>query len=136
MAEYLYKNKGTNLSKFIFSLRSKTTDIKTYQPYKYADNLCSACEISEDTIKHLILCEKLAENSENMSMININQIYESDEENILKIGKIIHRKYMKRKELEEKEDSDDGFSHPRAPVQRIFSSSMLSTVQCNIVQIG
>ena len=120
MEQYLYKNSGTSLTKFIFGFRSKTTDIKTYQPYKYTDNLCSACEISEDNLKHLICCDKLRENNENNSDINIDIIYGNDEENIISVGKIIYKKYMQRKKMTEKEESDD--KHPRASGERRDSS--------------
>ena len=44
-SEYLLDNRNTSLSKIIFSLRSKTYDIKEWQPWKYFNNLCVACEI-------------------------------------------------------------------------------------------
>ena len=62
---------------------------------------------------------------------NIDKIYGRGEEIIYKIGKIIYQKYLKRKELEESDDSDDGLSHPRAPEERINSSLIVSTVQYN-----
>ena len=34
-SEYLLDNRSTTLSRIIFSLRSKTLDIKTWQPWKY-----------------------------------------------------------------------------------------------------
>ena len=56
-SEYLLKNKSTTLSKIIFSLRSKTLDIKTWQPWKYYDNLCVFCELKEETIDHFLVCK-------------------------------------------------------------------------------
>ena len=46
-SEYLLNNRNTRLSKIIFSLRSRTFDIKTWQSWNYFDNLCVSCEIKE-----------------------------------------------------------------------------------------
>ena len=51
MIDYLIDNRNTTLSKIIFSLRSKTFDIKTWQPWKY---LCVLCEIKEETLDHFL----------------------------------------------------------------------------------
>ena len=56
-SEYLLDNRSTTLSRIIFSLRSKTLDIKTWQPWKYYDNLCVFCEIKEETISHFLSCK-------------------------------------------------------------------------------
>ena len=53
----MLKNKSTTLSKIIFSLRSKTLDIKAWQPWKYYDNLCVFCELKEETIDHFLVCK-------------------------------------------------------------------------------
>ena len=50
----------------IFSLRSKTLDIKTQQPWKYFDNLCVLCETKEESINHFLNCEAY----ENLSQEN------------------------------------------------------------------
>ena len=55
-SDYLLDNRNTTLSKVIFSLRSKTLDIKTWQPWKYFDNLCVLCELKEETISHFLNC--------------------------------------------------------------------------------
>ena len=55
-SEYLLDNRNTTLSKVIFSLRSQTLDIKTWQPWKYFDNLCVLCELKEETISHFLSC--------------------------------------------------------------------------------
>ena len=40
LSDYLVENRSINLSRMIFNLRSKTLEIKTWQPWKYFDNLC------------------------------------------------------------------------------------------------
>ena len=55
--DYLVENRSINLSRIIFSLRSKTLDIKTWQPWKYFDNLCVTCELKEESISHFLNCE-------------------------------------------------------------------------------
>ena len=49
---YLLDNRNTTLSKIIFSLRSRTFDIKNWQQWKYFDNLCVACEIKTETMNY------------------------------------------------------------------------------------
>ena len=43
MSKYLDENKRRSLSKLIFSVRSKTLDIKDWCPWKYVDVNCVAC---------------------------------------------------------------------------------------------
>ena len=54
--QYLSENKSTPLSKTIFSVRSKTLDIKQWQPWKYKNYLCVMCEKYSETIDHFISC--------------------------------------------------------------------------------
>ena len=51
--EYLLDNRSTSLSKIIFCIRTETFDIKKWQPLKYNDSLCVACEVKEETIEHM-----------------------------------------------------------------------------------
>ena len=54
----LFYNKQNSTSKLLFSIRSKTQDIKkTYNPWKYKNNLSVMCMKENETIKHLIRCE-------------------------------------------------------------------------------
>ena len=55
-SEYLLDNRNTSLTKIIFSLISKTVDIKYWQPWNYFDNLCVACEIKKETMNHFLTC--------------------------------------------------------------------------------
>ena len=54
--KYLHYNRNQSLSKIIFSVRSKTLDLKTLQPWKYFDNLCVLCEKKAETILHFMTC--------------------------------------------------------------------------------
>ena len=42
MSKYLEKNKNTELSKILFSVRSRTLDVKEWLPWNYTDNICIA----------------------------------------------------------------------------------------------
>ena len=57
-SKYLLNNKSTSLSKTIFSVRSKTLDIKQWQPWKYKNDLCVMCEQFSETIEHFLSCPK------------------------------------------------------------------------------
>ena len=74
-SDYLQDNRNTSLSKIIFSLRSKTLDIKDWQPWNYFDNLCVGCEIKIETMNHFLTCTAYENSScEN----NWEQVRETD----------------------------------------------------------
>ena len=56
MSKYLENNRNTLLSQIIFSVRSGTMDIKSWNDWKYQDLLCVMCENSEENIKHFMTC--------------------------------------------------------------------------------
>ena len=56
LSSYLADNERTSLSQIVFSIRSKTLDIKEYQPWRYENNLCIACGITSETMNHFVLC--------------------------------------------------------------------------------
>ena len=56
LSNYLHDNRDIKLSNIIFSVRSKTPDLKTLQPWKYFDNLCVLCENKAETISHFMSC--------------------------------------------------------------------------------
>jgi hypothetical protein len=62
MSEYLVRNKGTSLSKIIFSVRSKTLDIKEWLPWDYIDNKCVACKKTFETMDHFMTCTSYKNN--------------------------------------------------------------------------
>ena len=51
MSDYLEQNRRTSLSKLIFSIRSKTIDIKEYQPWKYETLTASHNNKRQQTIE-------------------------------------------------------------------------------------
>ena len=55
MSAYLVNNKSTAISKIIFSVRSGTLDLKDWHPWKYSDNFCVMCKLSEMKTSN-ILC--------------------------------------------------------------------------------
>ena len=61
LSEYLRTNKNTNISNIIFSLRSGGLDIKTWNKWKYDDNLCVMCENKEENMDHLMECLEYGE---------------------------------------------------------------------------
>ena len=56
MSSYLAENKNTFLSKIIFSVRSKTLNIKEYQQWLYENDLCVACGLFSETMDHFMTC--------------------------------------------------------------------------------
>ena len=50
--EELYPNQ----SRIAFRYRSKTLDIKEHTEYKYTDNTCRWCGISDETAVHIVNC--------------------------------------------------------------------------------
>ena len=57
MSDYFFYNRKTSTSKVIFSIRSKTLDIKTWNSWKYNNDLCVMCMEERDTMKHFVSCE-------------------------------------------------------------------------------
>ena len=87
-------NRNTTLSKVIFSLRSKTLDIKTWQPWKYFDNLCVLCELKEETISHFFNCNTYDETPQENMWEDIKGDYV---ERQFEIAKIVRDRLEKRK---------------------------------------
>ena len=74
LSNYLQDNRNTTLSRIIFSVRSKTLDLKTWQPWKYFDNLCVLCEKKAETMAHFMSCKSY----ENVSpVLNWEKIYQN-----------------------------------------------------------
>ena len=58
ISEYLQQNHSSQTSKFIFSIRSQTFDLKVWQEWKYTDNACVVCNLSEETMEHFMSCQE------------------------------------------------------------------------------
>ena len=56
MRDYLVQNRNTALSKVIFSVRSGTFDIKTWNEWKYENLTCFMCDSCEETFPHFMSC--------------------------------------------------------------------------------
>ena len=56
MRDYLVQNRNTALSKVIFSVRSGTFDIKTWNEWKYENFTCFTCDSCEETFPHFMSC--------------------------------------------------------------------------------
>ena len=56
MSDYLVKNENTLLCKTIFSVRSGTLDLKTWNKWKYENKLCVMCENFDENIEHFMSC--------------------------------------------------------------------------------
>ena len=107
-SEYLLDNRNTSLSKIIFSLRSKTYDIKTWQPWKYFDNLCVICELKAETMEHFLTCESYGNIAQER---NWKTIFESDIEIQFDIAKVVKRRQKARKQFIDKYEA----GHPQIP---------------------
>ena len=75
-SNYLLDNRNTPLNKIIFSLRSRTLDIKDWQPTNYIDdNLCVGREIKIKTMNHFLTCTAYENSS---CEYNWEQVRETD----------------------------------------------------------
>ena len=58
LSKYLLKNKSMSLSKTNFSVKSKTLDIKQWQPWKHKNDFCVMFEQASETFEHFLSCPK------------------------------------------------------------------------------
>ena len=101
MSEYLEENNRTLLSNIIFSIRSRTLDIKNWQPWKYSDLLCVKCELYPETIEHFVKCIVYG----NPLDTNWTDILENDVKKQTKVGLFIENRYkMREKIIKQQED--------------------------------
>ena len=101
MSEYLKENKKTSLSKIIFLLRSGTLDIKSWNSWKYDDNLCVMCDLKEENITHFLECSQYGN-----SKIEIDEIFSQNTENQFSIAeKVEERMLLRKKKIEAGHDS-------------------------------
>ena len=80
------------MSKFIFSTRSKTLDIKEYQPRKYETDKCVACQKCPKTMNHFAICDVYR----NQPCEKWAEINELNSENIIQIGLAIEKRFKER----------------------------------------
>ena len=100
MSQYLEKNIKTTLSKLIFSIRSKTLDIKEYQPWKYDNNTCIACNDYPETMQHFATCASYR----NQPCSFWKDINGMAYEKIIEVGLAVEKRIEERKLLIRKEE--------------------------------
>ena len=112
MSEYIFENKNTKISQVIFSIRSKTFDIKVWRPWKYSNDLCVKCEKYQETMEHFVTCVEYGKEIE----IGWKDILEEDTEKQIAIAQFIDVRYNVRKKILEKQEggqaSDTGSYAP------------------------
>ena len=92
MSKYLERNQRTVLSKIIFSVRSKTLDIKEYHPWNYFTDLCVRCENNPETMNHFMTCGAY----ESLPCENWTDIYGNSEESQIFVGLAVERRMTER----------------------------------------
>ena len=108
-----FTNRSTSLSKLIFSIRSGTLDIKSWNKWNYGDNLCEMCELKEETLEHLMICPEYGERENNW-----RDIYGNNPEKQTHIAKIVKKRLETRKNKQEAgQDSPYGSHTPTNVVE-------------------
>ena len=113
ISEYLKQNKRSSLSNFIFSVRSRTLDLKELQPWNYDDLLCVKCKMYPETLEHFATCVEYG----NYSEIDWKEIFESDGKKQIQVGLFLEKRYTTRnKHIAQLEDGQASSSGSSAPV--------------------
>ena len=101
MQEYFVDgNCSKKISRLIFKARSQTLDIKTQQPWRYADRTCIGCKIREESGQEILTCEKLNyENSVADIQMNYDWFYSSDVIDKVKVGRLLERGIKERQKI-------------------------------------
>ena len=101
LSNYLDDNRNHSLSKIIFSVRSRTLDIKLWQPWKYFDNLCVLCETKSETMDHFMCCKAY----ENVAPIHHwRKMFDNDPDDQFEIAENIKKRQRQRsKKIEQYE---------------------------------
>ena len=93
MSQYIQENERTKTTKVIFSVRSKTLDIKEWLPWKYNDTMCTACGKNDETMDQFMVCSAY----ENEPFEDWKQINGDNYEIIITIGKAVELRHIERK---------------------------------------
>ena len=107
MSEYLKENVRLALTKIVFSLRSKTIDIKEFQPWKYSDDKCVKCEKEIETMHHFATCEDYGVEKEH----RWTDIDENNTVRQIEIAKVIEKRMKIRKFVIEKQEDGQASSN-------------------------
>ena len=113
ISEYLKQNKISSLSNFIFSIRSKTLDIKELQPWNYDDLLCVKCNLYSETLEHFATCVEYG----NPFETDWKDIFGKDGKKQTQVGLFLEKRYTTRNKLiAQLEDGQASSSGSSAPV--------------------
>ena len=112
MSEYLFNNVKTSTSKTIFSIRSKTLDLKTWNQWKYRDELCVMRLKTSETMEHFVSCDLF----ESTLDIDWKYILSDNLEEQVITGKIIKKRHKKRQDkIDQQEACLDSVPGSTAP---------------------
>ena len=84
-----------------FSVRSKTLDIKEWNPWSYSDNICIACQKDYETMDHFMICSSYISDQEK-DWIKINGV---KDDVIKKIAKAVETRVKERHGIIQKEEA-------------------------------
>ena len=110
-AKYINENKQTSLTTLIFSIRSRTLDIKEWSSWKYTDLSCVKCDETK-TMDHFVSCQHYGE--------KLGLVWtEIDGDNIQKhiqIGTFVQKRHKIRQDLiSQQEDGQASTSGSTVP---------------------
>ena len=109
MREYLKQNVNISLSKTIFSARSGTLDIKSWNSWNYENVLCVMCNKWEENLQHFMTCSSYGNNP---LQIHWSKLFENNVKDQVSIAKDIKRRqFLRKRRLEE-----DGLPQIMAPM--------------------
>ena len=99
MQDYLQPNASSiQESKFLFMLRCRMIDVRCNYRGKYTDTLCPLCVKGEYSQPHLLVCEKLGENTDIVTDIpEYETIFQYDLEQKMNTSRILKTQFDKRK---------------------------------------
>ena len=93
LGNYFQDNRNISISRIIFSVRSKTLDIKTWQHWKYFDNLCVLCEQKAEVMDHFMCCNAY----ENVTPIHSwKKMFENNPDEQFEIAENINKRQRQR----------------------------------------
>ena len=104
LQSYLKTDKmTTKQKKLLFSLRTRSVDVKSNYKSKYKFNMqCRLCEKFEDSEKHYLECEKILENigsNVDLTRAKYEDIFSSDLRDQISITKIYEQVFKTRTKL-------------------------------------
>ena len=92
MSNDLLENRSTAMSNIIFSMRSKTLDIKEYQPWKYENDHSVLCGLQSKTMQNFMTCLAY----ENKTCEDWWKIYENDAQVHFEVTSVVEKRLSER----------------------------------------